>query len=414
MNGDTEGDASARASLSRAQVEAILTELGAWKDGKQARPLTRQDVDRLMAENARALGTEGPTGRGLSLKAYPGMEFEKGIDLMDAHLEGASLSGARFEGASLSGARLEGATLMDAHLEGASLIGAYLEGADLRFARLDGADFEDAHLEGANLSLAHLEGADISFAHLEGADLSGADLKEADLRYAHLEGTWLAGARLDTTLLEDITWSEGYLAPEEKEDKDYRAAEKVYREAEKVYRALKRAHLNAGIYDVADQFAYREQVCRKKQAFAFIKPNWWNRREWWKVWKAWKVLKLWKIWRVWQEKNWGTWAWLQFAELLFGYGYRWQRVVRAAAIVVGFFWLLYWGLGLGAPAGGPPPALHSLYFSAVSFTAVGYGAWVSASATDLGWPKYLGAAEAIVGVFLMALFLVTFARQYLR
>lgn len=55
----------------------------------------------------------------------------------------------------------------------------------------------------------------------------------------------------------------------------------------------------------------------------------------------------------------------------------------------------------------------SLYFSAVSFTAVGYGGWIKAADYNW-WVRGIGVFESFIGVFMMALFLVTFTRKMTR
>ncbi|KPK21624.1 MAG: hypothetical protein AMJ76_02205, partial [Dehalococcoidia bacterium SM23_28_1] len=63
----------------------------------------------------------------------------------------------------------------------------------------------------------------------------------------------------------------------------------------------------------------------------------------------------------------------------------------------------------GTVAGG---FLDSLYYSAVSFPALGYGHWAP---EPQGWAgRFLGAGESFIGVFMMALFLVTFTRKMTR
>jgi Pentapeptide repeats (8 copies) len=74
---------------------------------------------------------------------------------------------------------LRGVNLYEAHLEGAWLAAAHLEGAYLYRAYLDGAWLTAAHLEGANVNNAHLKGAHLEAAYLEGAHLEGADLSDA-------------------------------------------------------------------------------------------------------------------------------------------------------------------------------------------------------------------------------------------
>jgi len=57
----------------------------------------------------------------------------------------------------------------------------------------------------------------------------------------------------------------------------------------------------------------------------------------------------------------------------------------------------------------------SLYFSGVSFTALGYGDWVATlHIAPEGWPRLIGVIESLVGISLIALFLVTFTRKMTR
>ncbi|GAH63404.1 unnamed protein product, partial [marine sediment metagenome] len=94
--------------------------------------------------------------------------------------------------------------------------------------------------------------------------------------------------------------------------------------------------------------------------------------------------------------------------LLCGYGERpWQVFASAAVVVLGLA-LIYFAIGTLTPG----TFLNSLYYSAVSFTALGYGSWAP---EPTGWViKAIGALEAFVGVFMMALFLITFTRKMTR
>ena len=90
--------------------------------------------------------------------------------------------------------------------------------------------------------------------------------------------------------------------------------------------------------------------------------------------------------------------------LLCGYGENYERVVVSALVII-------FGLAVVYVYGGLNLA-YAIYFSAVSFTALGYGSWVNI--TPVGWVRALGAAESFLGVFMMALFLVTFTRKMTR
>ena len=54
---------------------------------------------------------------------------------------------------------------------------------------------------------------------------------------------------------------------------------------------------------------------------------------------------------------------------------------------------------------------YALYFSGASTSGVGYGSWIS---DELGWAKYLGVIQSILGTFFAALFLVTITRRWFR
>lgn len=363
---------------------------------EKQKPLTREDVLRLIEEN-------GGTAEGLDLS---GKEFEKGIDLRGLNLKGiilkkavftrtteevlikkgikleldereqgpnigALLTHAHLEGAQLSYAHLKGAVLWHAHLEEVDLTGthlekalldnAHLEGASLRGAHLEDARLVDTHLEEADLTGAHLERTAIWHAHLEKASLSFAYLEGAQLPYAHLEGAYLEDVRLSSdTSLEDVDWG-NYILGEEREKLGSEAA---------TYRRLKLWYTEHGMYDIAGEFFFREMEAKRK------------------------ALK-------WRPKPWNR-AWSKFLSLICGYGERPLRVIGwAASVVLGLaaVYCLFGGLNLP----------YSLYYSAVSFTALGYGSWASAPPQD--WVQGVGAAESFIGVFTIALFLITFVRK---
>jgi hypothetical protein len=311
-------------------------------DGTKEKPYTRRDVLRRIKAN-------GGTAEGLDLS---GKVFEREIDLHGLNLEGIILKGADLEFT-----HLEGARLVVAHLEGADLSNTHLEGAVLGGTHLEEADLGGTRLEGAYLAGAHLEGAGLMVSNLEGADLSGA----------HLEGAYLWNAEFDDdTKLEDVDWG-NYILGEEK----YGAPVDVVA----TYRRLKRWYTNAGMYDIAGKFFYREMEARRKAL-------------------SWKKKPLYKLWH-------------SALRLLCGYGEQWWRVVGwAATVVVGLAVIYYlWGSFSSSSF------WDTLYYSAASFTALGYGSWAP---QPTGWAKGMGAAEAFIGVFSMALFLVTFTRKMTR
>ena len=305
--------------------------------------LTREDVERLIAENG------GP----------------EGLDLRGADLREADLSELDLHGANLGGATLQGADLRWANLQGAHLLQASLQGANLSLAKLQEAYFIEADLQEADLWGSNTQGAYLFEANLRAAILSWANLERADLRAADLRRARLAYASLRDAKLEDANWG------------DYVLGDEIYGRfdwAASAYRALKQWHTDAGMYDVAGEFHYREMEARSKLA--------------------------------WKERLLPYALSMYLLRSLYGYGERPERVIGwAAAVILG---LAFAYLLPGVLTGGFRDAL---YYSAVSFTALGYG-W---AAEPQGWAgRFLGVGESLLGVFMMALFLVTFTRKMTR
>jgi hypothetical protein len=268
---------------------------------------------------------------------------------------GLDLSGKEFElginlgKLDLRGIILRDATLLDAHLEEAIL--------------------ENAHLEGTRLLGAHLEEAILGDAHFEGAYLINADLEGAYLRRAHLERAWLSDVKfpLDTRL-EDVDWG-NYILGWEKEG--------YFGIAEGVYRRLKQWYTTAGMYDIAAKFYYREKEANRKGLKLFSKSSWNHRLA------------------------------AEFMRAVFGYGEQWLNILFLIAVVIFGLAAAYYLWGSFSSSS----FWDTLYYSAVSFTALGYGQWAP---QPTGWAKGAGAAEAIIGVFMMALLLVIFVRKWTR
>jgi uncharacterized protein YjbI with pentapeptide repeats len=363
------------------------------------KPLTRDDVLRLIEEHG------GPEGLGLrwaNLREADLRDVDlhganlQGADLRDANLQQANLSftslkEARLSGASLQGARLQWANLREASVPGASLQRADLHQANLQAAdlhqanlqeadlswaylkgaRLYGADFQRAHLsvanlQGANLSWAKLDRANLFRADLQEAALSEASLERADLRWADLRRARLAGTNLRDAKLDGANWGD-YVLGEENAGQ--------FPDAASAYRALKQWHTEAGMYDIAGEFHYREMEARRKLAR--------------------------------KERRLPYALSMYLLRFLYGYGERPERVIAWVAAVILGFAVGHWIFGTVDRG-----FLDALYYSAVSFTALGYGAWAP---EPQGWAgRFLGVGESLIGVFMMALFLVTFTRKMTR
>lgn len=259
--------------------------------------------------------------------------------------------------------------------EGLDLSGeTFADGIDLSDLDLSGiilrhALFVRAHLERTVLFVADLEGASLMDTHLEDAVLIRADLDRTFLYEAHLEGVHLHGARFSSgTHLESADWG-SYIIGEEKKGR--------YDQAEHIYRKLKMWYTQAGYSDTAAKFYYREKEADRKSLKWRSKSSFRHRLA------------------------------LQASYLVFGHGEDWKRVLYWIAFVIFGLAAAYYFWG----SFGSPSFWDTLYYSAASFTALGYGQWAP---QPTGWAKGMGAAEAIIGVFMMALLLVTFVRKWTR
>ncbi|MBI4337972.1 MAG: pentapeptide repeat-containing protein [Chloroflexi bacterium] len=308
--------------------------------------------------------------------------------------------------------------------------------------------------QGLNLNGRNMRGIYLEHAVLVGADLSGADMSDAVLRFADLSDAKLVRTNLrradlfrvtlsSDTDLDRVDWGD-YTTPQE--------SERHYLNAISIYKQLRAWHQAHAYSEEAGEFHYREQVCLRKMALGDLllltcrrRPilrrclRWLRRRPAWMQHVAGFLFpqigvlffglasfELCPGRRRLEERrgpwcaNLGAVARLNFYEQLFGYGERPWRVVRAAAAVIGGFAAAYFPYlpftHLELSWSGMKTLWQllwkALYFSGVSFTSLGYGGWVETlRIAPMGWTRYLGAVESLLGVFLVALFLVTFTRK---
>ncbi|MBE9502531.1 MAG: pentapeptide repeat-containing protein, partial [Chloroflexi bacterium] len=223
---------------------------------EEEKPLTREEVLKMIEEHGGPEGLDlcGRNLEGINLSSetkneeflhLPSIIISKGVKPLDLH--GIVVIGANLQQAELSGANLQGANLFKAKLQGAFLIDANLRRAYL----------SSAELQGALLWHADLEGATLEYAELQGTELKEANLKGANLEYATLRGAYLEGFTIDSnTKLQNVDWGHDYMVREEKE--------RWFQAAQGIYRILKQWHTQAGIYDIAGEFYFREMTVKRK------------------------------------------------------------------------------------------------------------------------------------------------------
>jgi hypothetical protein len=323
-------------------------------DGTRANPYTRKDVLRLIKEN-------GGEAEGLDLS---GKIFES-----DISLSGKNLNGIILRGTDLDGAYFEEADLSKADLSEAYLHDAWFKKAELSEANLSGAYLERAQFGEAWMRETNLQKAQLVDANLEGAYLGDARLNGCNLSHAGLKGIYLHNAEFTyDTKFENANWGDYILKEENTGCLDL---------AQETYRRLKNWHTQHGIHDVAAEFYYREKEATRKSLRWRSKSTFWHRLA------------------------------SELFRAFFGYGEKWNRIlIWMATVVFGLAGAYHlWGSFSSSSFS------DTLYYSAVSFTALGYGQWAT---QPTGWAKGMGVAEAFIGVFMMALLLVTFVRKWTR
>ena len=260
------------------------------------------------------------------------------------------------------------------------------------------ADLHDVYLIEADLTHANLSRADLSEGHLFGIKLKGArlfksNLANANLKQGDLEGSDLLGANLDGADLERASFGPRSLLRNHQEAEnlvahgDHIGARAKYLEAEEIYRSIRKAYESAGTTDVAGDFFYWEMVTKRKQLakFSFIR------------------------------------FWSKLVDILCGYGELPYRVIGSALtfIFVNAFAFCLLGMQHGdkvyafSLSAGFWEDLatfgYALYFSVVTFTTLGYGDF-----SPIGWARPFAAIEAMGGVFMSSLFMLTFIRKMTR
>ena len=319
-------------------------------------PLTHEDVERMNQ-------VDGGTA--------------KGMNLVGRDLHGADLNFFNLKGADLRMAHLEGAYFFRANLESTCLVSANLQRASLAFANLKDANLRETNLQDGNLRFANLRGANFGDANLDGGELFGARIER------------------DTTRFQGARWGDKMMLGEDLAGEWGRCLDP--------YQALKQWYQHNGDYETAGKFHYRGWECKRKLA----------QQEW----KFPPDVQGWRRKLTHRYESAKQIAKHRLYRLAGGYGEYPGRVLWAGAAVIAFFAFWYFPYS-GAPcfqagcwAGLWGGIWQSLYFSGASFTALGYS--LSETMPD-GWTRYLGVVESLVGISLIALFLVTFTRKMTR
>jgi hypothetical protein len=326
---------------------------------------------------------------------------------IDADFTGATFQGtANFAEATFQGtAYFWRTTFQDAYFWRTTFQDiAYFGGATFQDAKFFEATFQGtanfvgATFQNARFGIAIFQGdADFSyikvkeFFEFNPKNVSGIiDIRKAKFFFSgvvtvDLESTKFHGANLQNVVFDGCIWPKckglfgSYTCIYEEihmKDKDVNLS---FKELETTYRNLKQNMQNHGDYSRAGEFYYREMEMKRKE-----------------------------------PQSWGSRLWLSFYRLVGGYGESPLNTAIASGFIVSVFALVYGITGcLHYTVQNPclsQQIKDSIYFSFVTFTTLGLGD--IRPLNDFG--KFLICCEAVIGAFLIALFVVVFARKMMR
>jgi uncharacterized protein YjbI with pentapeptide repeats len=282
-----------------------------------------------------------------------GANFE-GVNFLMAHFEKANCELANFKGVNCGGGNFEGTNCGGANFEGATCTGTNFSGADCKEARFSGADCREANFDGANCQLAVFRLAKAPGASFQGTLLKSAEIREMDVFSDTKFG--IPGEQISAQIAgNDVErWLD--------------AADSNLR--------VKHCLKSSGYYQRADEYQFNEMKCRGRARQG--------------IWKHLDYI---------------------FYYLIAGYGIRpIHPLTSIGSVIVGFgiFFTLFF---LSAGTSIIQATGKGFYYSITSFTTLGLGGMQPISGTPI---NFLLCVEALLGVALMPLFIVTYARRVLQ
>ena len=289
----------------------------------------------------------------------------------------------------------------DAQVQQTCLDGAWFMGANLNHAVFTHCLIRKAVMQGVNAERVQFQWSDLSGADLRWAEFTNSNFAASGLQEAELYGTQFRDCSLD-----GIHWGDKQAVVQETRGH--------WEAAWTVYRRLVAVHETAGLANVAAEFRFRRERAFTKtlldQAISSRSPGVTGEELPNSLLRAFSTGL--------RRRIFLKWCLHRFMEWLFGFGERPLRVIRAILLVLLVFTPCYfvasgWDLSVDGWIELSVRIGEAVYFSAASTTALGYGSWVTLG-DSLGWRLYFGAIQSFLGLFLNALFLVTFVRRWLR
>lgn len=246
-----------------------------------------------------------------------------------------------------------------------------------------GYTFTNMNLYKTNFTNAHCFKIDLS-----GSSLMKANFTNANLHCANLTNCNLLGTKFINAKLENVIWDKQIIQEREAEKSNI-LEEKIdlYQQAEEIYRNLRKTTESDGLFETAGYFFQKEMQMRRKKM-----PKFSSRRLISKV-----------------------------VDVSCGYGERPTRIISISIFSIFLFACIFFMTGLQGANNilffstsnnlneNINIFLDCLYFSVVTFTTLGYG-----DILPLGISKLFAGLEALLGGFVLAIFVVVFVKKMTR
>jgi uncharacterized protein YjbI with pentapeptide repeats len=285
-----------------------------------------------------------------------------GSRINNCNFEQANMQNCNMTKMKMDDCKLNQANVNEGIIISGNICNSVLDYASFKSSRFTDAVIKDTTMIDVNMDGSALDRAQIKDINLEGTDMRNCGLTDTDLRGSSLFRIVITGSDVEYARIDNIVSYE---------------IEGDFKRAQDVYRNLKNTFRNNGAHNRASYFSIREsKMSRKMMA---------------------------------QEKNYGIWALLYFYEIISGYGESPLRVFVTTISAILIFSAIFASMpeGLENVEGKDISTTDYLYYSVVTFTTLGYGDIVPVDPLT----KMLAVTEALFGVFLMSLLVVTLSRR---
>lgn len=294
----------------------------------------------------------------------------EGYDLSGSNLKKVCARAAHFEKTNFSKANISQADFSGSHFFDCSL-----EGSDMLGANLSDCDFTHCSMRASDLTKATLANT-----RLWSSDLTDANLTECDLSCADLWGARLFNVKLWHTLFSGAkSITRNSFSDESRIFRNASINESGALSAEESYRDIKQYFISTGMYNDASWASFKEKtmerLAMKKKGDLNYFPS-------------------------------------LTMNVLCGYGEKPYRIIMSAFFTIIAFAALYMFFNSVENLTDRSYVMRwydYLYYSAITFTTVGYGDFVPKA---IHYARLMAAAEAFCGVFVTGLFIFTLARKY--